>query len=895
MATTQETYRLGGRLKRYTTTLNAFKNGMYLTEQTIPEGYARVMVNYDIDDTGSHIKPRQGRLKKQSIPYPENKRVGESCLSDYLYVYDDDKNEVEAIKDIVMSFGDKELVTETNGKVTRFYRSRYTTVEDTNTYVETENGWDVVAQGTITETVNRSSWAIHYDKPSDSFLKINTDELGYITARNVYNAHAFDKQFLYESFTVNDIDLNTQHPDVVYPIFTVANNELYAFTGAPWTDYIYTNNAERNYTTNFDKPFLTKLKISRNASGYFLKREVLEPKGINPIEAATTGFNMLHETPYVFEDKPDAGTVSILGMLAYTSRESGVPLLAATIGNPINIRVYYEYPNVGDSIQYKIEVLDTTNQANIINNNWTVLADFSETDAISAGNEFWFTYTPQTSNTIVRVTTRYGEDNTKDDVQTLAINCGSTRYDKYQALTFDLSTCKGMINWLGRVGVYGVEGAADTIFFSDIEDASYFPFPNNVLMFDTDVLAVHNYLDNLLVITLDAVWLVTPGTNIMTSTQKKILENTNITEVDALHVQVLKQEIFFKMGNQFYVLKPNKYTADATDLKNYLNSTAISNLTENFTKEITTLVNKMYRPDRLVADNQTENLILPNHKVQHVIKDFNVRHLHSVLKNSEVHYIYTLTFKWDPEIESEDQSNYVDLHIIYNTITRSWRLYIVGARATMTQTDHTPMYYINKQSNETYEFFGFNPIPQLVISKLTSEIVDDFLSVELDEDSGYPITSLEFNNYQYIDTGTIAVDAAFTKRYREVQFSLLNMEHTQIPFHMYFQLDGKEQVSATKYVVQHITDPNEADYGSVYITPIESNNMFLYGDTSLGISGKDDYWTLDNSIFPSLRVVNVRVELLGRGRRASLQLLNTSLKRYELAELTWVYRTMSAR
>ena len=61
MATTQEFYRLGGRLPRYTTKLSAFSNGMYLTQQMIPEGYAKSMVNYDIDDTGTCIRPRAGR------------------------------------------------------------------------------------------------------------------------------------------------------------------------------------------------------------------------------------------------------------------------------------------------------------------------------------------------------------------------------------------------------------------------------------------------------------------------------------------------------------------------------------------------------------------------------------------------------------------------------------------------------------------------------------------------------------------------------------------------------------------------------------------------------------------------------------------------------------------
>ena len=58
---------------------------------------------------------------------------------------------------------------------------------------------------------------------------------------------------------------------------------------------------------------------------------------------------------------------------------------------------------------------------------------------------------------------------------------------------------------------------------------------------------------------------------------------------------------------------------------------------------------------------------------------------------------------------------------------------------------------------------------------------------------------------------------------------------------------------------------------------------------------ESDHWALDLSKFPDLSVATVRFQLQGRGRRGALQLLNTSLQRYELADMHWVYRVMSAR
>ena len=83
MATTSESYKIVGRQPRYTTKLSAFASGMYLTKQVIPEGYARVMVNYDIDDTGSNIKPRPGRKKLQTFNY-DSPRLGGVNLVYYI-------------------------------------------------------------------------------------------------------------------------------------------------------------------------------------------------------------------------------------------------------------------------------------------------------------------------------------------------------------------------------------------------------------------------------------------------------------------------------------------------------------------------------------------------------------------------------------------------------------------------------------------------------------------------------------------------------------------------------------------------------------------------------------------------------------------------------------------
>ena len=123
----------------------------------------------------------------------------------------------------------------------------------------------------------------------------------------------------------------------------------------------------------------------------------------------------------------------------------------------------------------------------------------------------------------------------------------------------------------------------------------------------------------------------------------------------------------------------------------------------------------------------------------------------------------------------------------------------------------------------------------------------------------------------------------------------MNLENSRLNFHTTFKVDGVEQVSSTEYEVQHITDSSDPDYGKLLVTPVELNNMFVPGVTALSGNNNEDFWTLDMSKFPDLCIATVRLTLQGRGRRCSLQLLNNSLERYELANVNWVYRTMSAR
>lgn len=861
MAVTQEFYRGRMRNPRFSTKLNPMSSGMYLTDQTIPEGFARVMVNYDVDDTGSNIRNREGRELLQSIDYPGLHKLGPMHLTDYIYAYNQQGDEIESIKDLLMTYGTysklglytADLVPVPEYLDKAYYISKIEVTTDNNFYDESDN---IIQVGETTVEDYDNVWALYCDRGSEVFSKVKNVDIGYVSARTIKNAYVFDKQI------ANDLGK---------PISTVMGNEVYAFTGVPIKASIYKTDQVRNAFDSLGSPVLSKILLQKQDNEYILKRQILEPKDLNVTEATTSGFNILSETPYLFTDV-EGGSPNALGAILYESNSSDIPVFNPVIGNNYALRLYYQYNTAGTDMEWKIRIKDAnTDEDYLTLQDWT---------SFKAGAALWYSFAPTYTKNLVLISIREKGNTATESLLPKLIDCSNTEYAKVENKEYDLTTAKGMINWQGCIGLYGVTGAPDSIFFSDVEDPRYFPFPNNVVTLDNEILAVHKYLDMLLIITTDGVWLLSPGSSLATSTIKQILSNVFIPELDAINAVVLKDQIFFKTDTRFYVLKPNSYTSDATDLKNFDNSTAIANYTINFTKETLNILNKVYRPITEMRSKELRRSVK--------FTDFDVLDTQSVVKQSDVHYVYTIV----PKIEDKTYGR-LNLHLVYDTVVRSFRMYTVGIGED--DVAHSALLYRNKQSGVFYELIARNDEQaqksEVGIIKKTREIVTD--DVLLLDKSLTPY----YNNYQYLDTGYVSIEDTYLKRFREVQFNLLNKEPGTIRFYSDFKVDGQLRIASTEYGVEHITDPKDPDYGLIYVLPSSNTNLDLYGETVLEdeLTDKPKYWQIDLSKFPELTVHTVRLTTLGKGRRGAVELLNTSLQKFNLSSMVWVYRIMNVR
>ena len=864
MASTQEFYRLRGRNVRFSTQLQSLAKGMYLTGQNMPEGYAKVLVNYDIDDTGSCLKTRKGRNLHLSIPYSGYNKLGKMHITDYVYTYNNAGDEVEDIKDLIMSFGYygkvDEYIPEGTIDIPRdldipMFVSKIKVNTDTTVY----EGETIVEPGVRTSKTTENIWALYCDKGAEEFNKIADENIGFVSARTIKNAYVFDKKL------TRNLGL---------PISTVMANEVYAFSSPVIEATVYPASTEHSEFNSFSKAVLTRLKVRNTSSGYKIRREVITPRELNPTEATANGWNILSDSPYLLSDA-SGGTPRVLGVILYPSQNDDIPVLNPTVGTTYAMRVYYQYQVSGTTYQYKVETMDATST----DSDYNTIIDWTN---FTSGNALWINFIPTYTKTEVRVSIRVSGQTATESRLPRLIDCDSNEYAKIENKEFNLATAKGMVSWLGSIGLYGVEGAPDTIFFSDVEDPSYFPFPNNTVMFDNEILAVHNYLDMLLVITTDSIILVQMGDTIAQCTQKKVMTNIFIPEVDAINTVILKDEIFFKTDTQFYVLKPNKYTSDATDLKNFTNSTAIANYTINFTTETLKILNRVFRP--IITEESRLR-----RKTVH-FTDFDVVSIESTVKNEEVHYVYTIV----PYIEEKSFGN-LNLHLVYNTVTRSYRLYLIGIGDD--NVSHTAKLYRNKQSGAFYEIIPYNlenSANVLIVKEALHGRDDNIIQ------GNWQLTPY-YNNYNYFDTGNISIDDTYNKRFRELQMNVLNKEDSKIRFYTDVKIDGKLNVTSTRYEIQNITDPEDPEYGLVYVIPTEVDDlktmMTSYGNTALEDEESElvKFWEIDLSAFPDLDMATVKLKLWGKGRRASFQMLCTDLKDYELSTFVWVYRIMNVR
>ena len=542
-----------------------------------------------------------------------------------------------------------------------------------------------------------------------------------------------------------------------------------------------------------------------------------------------------------------------------------------------------------------------------ISNEEVTLSEYYTRTGSSATNKIPFTITTTMpdSEVLVKLTITDPLDTTSNEelvlsTSTIGLSLVSDELANTLNLTdkiFDLGQCTGMCEWGQRLVVWGVPNALNTLFVSDVNNPGFFPYPNNVDIFTDPIIAVHNYGDELLVLTTSALYRLIWDTEGTGWTHKLVQQNLHVTEQDTYMSCVIKNMFFFKSNEYYYMMVPKSVSAAAVRGETTIApiSKPIEYLLDNFHQEVYNLIKVVVdKPDIADFTNKLVNYF-------------------SYVDNTKVvvNYVYALDDTTADAITQDNiNSKYLYIQLIYDTDARTWTMRAFEA-AHMLYASHVDAIQQDRFIDITPSLDG----DQLVLQYYKFiNVADDTIQYVNATGADVAVTRL-IKNYQYLDTGNREINTELKKRFREFQFKLKNISATNLGYYTAFLIDGSIRKDLQHYNPRFISDPKTHENMVVVERTLDAQSMtykttrierILVPERMLQDSGvltptiltgetDPDKWILDQSAFPGKTLWKVRMPITGKGFTPRAILLSTNEAEYEILGHSWVYRTMNGR
>lgn len=790
MATTSS-FKTYERDVRYQTTQAAFTSGMYYADTPIPEGAAKVLVNYDVSMDGMSIKPRRGLCTKK-IAMPESDSASEifkAEVVDSKVCYHNDKEFIQLII--------KTPVPEQDAAYISIY------------------------------TVDNSK-----QESAGAFLKT-----GYKVA------HTFKKDN--EDTGERPVGVfNTE--ECVSAIHNLAYMNKAQHVGCFINDqYFFFNKA---------KDRLVYTQFNPTTEQYDMHE--LEPQATTQAQAQQMGFNMLLDSPYTYADVFVEGsaesTVSFSSINAFEDEACTTPAQQELIKNQL---YYYRisYSGAG-TLRLKFDWTTANNVA------WQELSEQSIT-ITEALPKIMIPFRAPVDRAIIRCTAY--RDDTPVDIIWFAFDYQDSITKAVKDITkFTLSTGTTMTYWQHRLVIAGTQEDKSYLFTSAPKLFEYFPFPNNADYLDEPIIAVHELLDNLLVFTKSKLYLYTldPLTGL---TRKCIQTNLNIKEAEACLIKIVKNMAYFKSGNYYYMVVPK------------LNST---------TGELT--IAPVYRYVKALFDDFEHAAYDIIQEVYGIVDKPLLQKVHNYLDYEAIHNVYMFELK---------ESLYINFDLLYNTVKRTWSIYLYESPSAInvykqdaTKAGNMLTLVFNEKTvvmPSGARYIAYTPQIQLI--EWDSGCQDALLPHIVEGAPTVPIVS-QYNNKQFIDTGAIDINSNYKKRFREIQFRVLNNSSETLEFATTFFIDGVTRTPEFVYtpVIDASAGVLTLNKELISVAPITATHK---GHTRLGS------WKLSQNSFPGTDIVKIRIPVSGKGYNSQIKINCDNQYDYTLLDVSNVYRQLYSR
>ena len=853
-----------------------FSKGMMASNSIVDEGYVRSLVNFTYEKENGSLVPRPALRPYQVIMPDVN-----ADMSDYPLWLSDSL----AIKDV------KECV------------------EDGVTYYqiiagaldEHDSGWLCII--TVEKTDAISTITIDEDYTFD----IRFGGSYYTVVQEPVLFYSSNVPQIHDIFLIEDYSKRMD-----FPVGAFAYGNSFYF-------FIEDGNDTKMCRTVFDP---------HSVPAKYIYEEVT-PKTLSVSEAVTYGYNMLlKDAAYSFVNQHSAANVQFEGILPYESDSTHTHsklVMTPRKGQQVDLVCYYNVPN-GGAYDIIWESRETTAS------DWTQLKKetitFSDNTFLCLDGFF-----AQDKEIMVRVTAYNPNTDIVEKAIVVGFDFSVASYGAASTLdqkVYDLATATGMEVWNNRIVLWGLPADPTILFISDYNEPSYFPYPNNIVVFDEPIIYAIEFMDSLCVFTTNKLYQVSRSDDGNSWTSTVLQSHLSINPWDKHLVQTVRNMLYFKSGNYYYMMVP-KAQSQTGELTLAPITNPITSFFDNFSVNVQNILKETY--------GYTD--------------EYELLSYYNFLDYEDVHNLYLYKF--------DNSTALLHFDVIYNTVDRTWKVWTYESAQILFPFKHNATetgllatiskvipYDIEGHEGEAriIQLFtwdknsvrgGYIPpttrlfydpgndsvvvegqtliLPGAIATTegttvvIGDEYADayDTLVTIIGADgyySGFKVEDISkaiadvyingsdyftFKNYQYIDTGYRNDELHAKKRYREIQLLIDNLDKKDMQFGLDYMLDGAPHRIYYKYDVSQVIDEFDPEYGIVYIdsTP--------YLSVELDNIDNVNQWVLDQELNPEVSFWKVRIAVSGKGTSPRLKFYSRNEKRFGLLSLNWISRIMHMR
>lgn len=850
---TKQAFKTYERGQRIQDTNVSFANGMSYTDAPLLEGFSRLLVNFDFGGEGKTLKPRRGLntiedgFYNSSLAYQDGMAIVAANQITH--------NGVEYYQIIV-------------GGETNFSDSYSTQIGDAWVLtVSKQNGVNTVRYTPLNDTL--LSQKCIFRKP-------------FNTRAQIHGVYLTESEYI------------KKHTGVF-----AFNGDYYYFTTDGSLHHTYFSSTDKAYLVETVTPYI-------------------------PLQAETQNslYNILLDEPYSFSCGQSAGVLRLTGFAPY---KDGELILNPQVGQEYDYKLYYTYPDEDKIYYFHIEYSTGDDTWYPIGRDESVEykpgAEPFEFKNIRVDKPFaQFRIYAVLKDDLPKTTVTDGTDGTgvveKDyefsegkQLDTIALSravvlVASFNYlgaNNISSMTnlglarYDLSYAKGMVYWKNRIWVYGTRTDDTILFASEVNRPDWFSYPANADIFDEEIVHLQPMLDELLVFTTHNLYSLALNADGYGWTKRHLQANLHIEPWDLNLIQIVKNMVFFKSGNYYYMVVPKLTAASGAGLAIAPVSKNITGLLDDFENVVKQVVDDLFNYSCSTRFGDKSKITY----------DLKLVHYYNHVDYEDVHnsYVFEVTQKEKIEYNSTNSSFieqtktvYLTFSLLYNTVSRTWRIYTLESERAL-----YPL-VANATSKGLYSTLincGGSTALQILAydDKVTT---DSYIKQETSEPTGVLI----FNNWQYYDSGYLDQNSDMKKRFREYQFKIINGAQSYVEFYSGFYLDRairtyemyyeesviKDEVNLEETVVIDAT-PMHGLQGE----PVSHNESVIIDSETLYKYTKLGSWKLGTSKFPGTNNWKVRIPTSGKGYLPRIILISYNQTKYELLSCATIYRQLYSR